>query len=557
MCWRSSAVVSAFAIVFLLGPAARSDEPRLIAHWKLAGDARDSSGSGFDLTPHGVDLTATGLSGRPSMAASFDGRDDFLELADTSKLKLGHEFTLSLWVHTDAELDDVLGDLVSHYDPKTRTGFHLSIQNLAGVTTSQPNFRQLHFGIDQGRLQKSWIDHGRIGNAVFIFALAVHDGALYAATCEAGKDQRGHVFRWEGNDRWTDLGSPDACNAVSSLASFHGALYAATSKYRLAGSSLAESENPNLGGKIFRRDGEKWTHVGTLPEVEAIGSLAEFRGKLYASSLYRPGGLFRMDGEQQWASCGTPDGKRVEALAVYNGYLWATGYDEAGIYRYDGTRWEHMGKAGEGTQTYGLAVHRGELYVSQWPQARVVRYGGGTKWLDVGRLGEELESMPLVVYNGKLYGGTLPLAEVYRFDGDDNWTKVGRLDDTPDVKYRRAWSMAVYRGRLFCGTLPSGHVHSIEAGKNVTLDRELAPGWRHIAAVRHGDRLELFVDGKLAAKSAAFDSQQYDLSSSQPLRIGFGANDYFRGKLADVRLYRGAISAEAIAEQFYDGKPMK
>jgi hypothetical protein len=117
------------------------------------------------------------------------------------------------------------------------------------------------------------------------------------------------------------------------------------------------------------------------------------------------------------------------------------------------------------------------------------------------------------------------------------------------VKYRRAWSMAVYRGRLFCGTLPSGRVHSIEAGKNVTLDRELAPGWRHIAAVRRGQKLELFVDGKLSASSAAFDASDYDLTTSQPLRIGFGANDYFRGKLADARLYRGALTAEAIADQ--------
>lgn len=555
---RSFALFAALLFAIVTPVAVQGAEPQLLAHWKLAGDARDSSTSGLDLTPHGIDLTASGPSGKGATAASFDGRDDYLELAGTGKFKLGSDdFTLSLWVHTESELDDVLGDLISQYDPVSRTGFHLSIQNQAGVTTSQPNFRQLHFGIDQGRLEESWTDHGRVGQGVFVFALAVHGDRLYASTCEAGKDQRGHVYRWDGEDHWTDVGSPDACNSISSLASFQGSLYAATSKYRLAGSSLTESENPNLGGKIFRLDGDKWTHVGTLPDVEAIGSLVEYRGKLYASSLYRPGGLFRFDGEQKWTACGTPDGKRVEALAVYNGYLWATGYDEAGIYRYDGTRWEHMGKAGEGTQTYGLAVHRGELYVSQWPQARVFRYGGETKWLDVGRLGEELESMPLVVYNGKLYGGTLPLAEVYRFDGDGQWKQIGRLDHTPNVKYRRAWSMAVYRGRLFCGTLPSGHVHSIEAGKNVTLDRELASGWRHIAAVRRGEKLELFVDGKLVAQSTAFDPRQFDLSTSQPLRIGFGANDYFCGKLSDVRLYRGALPAEAIAEQFAAVRPVK
>ena len=138
--------------------------------------------------------------------------------------------------------------------------------------------------------------------------------------------------------------------------------------------------------------------------------------------------------------------------------------------------------------------------------------------------------MPLLVYNGKMYGGTLPLAEVYRFDGGQTWTRIEQLDRTPDVRYRRAWSMAVYKGRLFVGTLPSGRVLSIEAGKNATYDRELSAGWHHIAAVRDSDRLRLYVDGEQVAESAAFDSAQYDLTNSvrwrsaSELRIIFAAN---------------------------------
>jgi len=529
---------------------ARGDEPKLLAHWPLVGDARDISGNELHLKSQGVDFALAGPKGAAATAAGFDGRDDFLELSGAPALALGsRDFSLSLWVHTDAELDDVLGDLVSQYDPAARRGFQLSIQNLAGVTTSQANHRHLHFGIDQGRLEESWTDHGRVGSAVFVFALTVHEGSLYAATCESGRDQRGGVYRWDGKQEWTLVGKPDACNAVSSLASLGDSLYCGTSKYRLGGSSLPESENPNLGGKVFRLapDGS-WQFVGELPGVEAIGSLAVYRGKLFASSLYKPAGLFRYDGGTTWTSCGTPDGKRVESLAVYNGSLWATGYDEAGIYRYDGNRWEHTGKAGAGTQTYGLAVHRGELYVSQWPEARVFRFAGVAGWRDVGRLGNELESMPLVTYNGKLYGGTLPLAEVYRFDGDGQWANIGRLDLTPEVKYRRAWSMAVFQGRLFCGTLPSGRVHSIEAGKNATVDRELKPGWRHVAAIRRGTRLELYVDGELAGRSAEFQPADYELTTQVPLRIGLGAHDYYCGRMADVRLYRGALTPETIQQ---------
>ncbi len=67
---------------------------------------------------------------------------------------------------------------------------------------------------------------------------------------------------------------------------------------------------------------------------------------------------------------------------------------------------------------------------------------------------------------------------------------MGRVDTTPDVKYRRAWSMAVYRGMLFVGTLPSGKVMSLKAGAVVTLDRQLPSGWVHLAAVKGKDQVK-------------------------------------------------------------------
>jgi hypothetical protein len=160
----------------------------------------------------------------------------------------------------------------------------------------------------------------------------------------------------------------------------------------------------------------------------------------------------------------------------------------------------------------------------------------------------ELETMPLVVYNGKMYGGTLPLAEVYRYDEGTQWTRVGRVDHTPDVKYRRAWSMAVYQGRLFVGALPSGRVLSIEAGRNATHDHELSAGWHHVAAVRGTDRLTLYVDGQHVSESASLKPGEYNLNSEKPLEIGFGAQDYFHGGLSDLKIYRGALSALQIEQ---------
>ncbi|HAW31194.1 MAG TPA: hypothetical protein DCY03_24315, partial [Planctomycetaceae bacterium] len=65
---------------------------------------------------------------------------------------------------------------------------------------------------------------------------------------------------------------------------------------------------------------------------------------------------------------------------VYNGDLYASGYDEGAVYRFDGTNWSQAGKVGESTQTYGFTVYEGDLYVSEWPHAEVYRYAGKNLW---------------------------------------------------------------------------------------------------------------------------------------------------------------------------------
>ncbi len=526
----------------------------LVGHWKLAGDAQDHSPQANHGMAQGVDLQATGPEDQAGTAAEFDGRQSHIEVPHSQSLQLGNQaFTIALHVHTEDELDDALGDLLSKYDPQSRRGFNFSIVNNAGVTSSQANYRHVHFGIDNGSTAPAWIDLGRLGNAVMIFGMAVYEGQLFAGTCEAGEQQAGRVFRFDGQT-WTDCGSPDRCNAVSSLAVYQGKLYVGVSKYRLAGSSLSESENPHLGGKVYRYDGDgQWLHCGTLPDTEAINGMVVFRGQLYAGSLYAPAGFYRYDGGTQWTSCGTPEGKRVESLTVYNGDIFASGYDQGAVYRFDGQQWAHQGDIQGATQTYGFATHRGQLYVSEWPNASVYRWGGDKQWLFAGRLGDEQETMPLMVYNGKLYGGTLPSAEVYRYD-DPQWSPVGRLDHTPDVRYRRTWTMAIFQGRLFAGTLPSGHVHSVEIGHNVSYDHALPSGWVHLAAVRDTNQLRLYVAGQLVASSTKFDSSQCDISNDQPLEIGAGAGDYFNGKMHDVRLYQRALTAREI-EQLATASP--
>ncbi|MCE9525523.1 MAG: LamG domain-containing protein [Planctomycetales bacterium] len=522
--------------------ASAADGP--VAHWKLAGDARDQSGNKL----HGQNRGATFQDGTfPAKSAKFDGRGNHLEIPAAEPLKLGTDpFTISLWVNTAAELDDDIGDLISQFDPKTRTGFHLSIRNNAGVTHSQANYRQLQFGIDAAT-EPVFTDQGRPGKAIFGQSMAVHNGHLFVGTCEPGIDQAGHVFRYEGREKWIDCGMPDKANSITAMAGFGGELYVGSGKYRLGGSSLSESENPNLGGKVYRHLGDqKWEEVGRFPEMEAVGGMVVYRGKLYVGSLYKPAAFWRYDGDKKWTSLEIPGGKRVEALGVFDGYLWATGYDEGHVYRFDGKSWTDLGRVGEeeNTQTYAFATYQGQLHVATWRTGKVFRWRND-KWEDRGRLGEELEVMGMAVHNGSFYAGTLPLGQIYRHDGDTRWKLLKQLDTTPDVKYRRVWTMAQFQGKLFATTLPSGHVWSMETGTSVTWDREFPAGWHHVDAQRTEDSLRLFVDGEQVAESPLAGTK-LNLTSDKPWQIGAGSGDFFNGALADVRVDRRALTAEEI-----------
>lgn len=493
----------------------------------------------------------TGPDGKKWLLGLFDGRGTLRINRPAENPGLGTgDFTLAFWVNTAKALEDDLGDLFTQYDAAKRVGFNLSLRNNIGVTTCQANTRQLQFGIDAGTEPK-WVDEGRPGNAIIAFGLAVHDGKLYAGTTANGKNDKGTVYRYDGPDKWTSCGSPDDSNAVMAMGVFEGKLYVGTGKYRFGGSALTESENTVLGGRVFRYEGEKsWKEIGQLSETEAVGALTVYNGRLYAGSLFRPAGFFRYERDGEWTrmpSPEAPENKRVSALGVFNGYLWAGSYDLGKVYRFDGKEWKDYGIVGDNTQCYAFVAHRGKLCVGTWPSGKVFRLSPKDSWEDLGRLGEEREVMGMLVHNGQLYAGTLPMAEVYRYDGAQTWTKTKQLDTTPDVRYRRAWTMAQYDGRLFCTTLPTGHIHSMTAGVCVTHDKELPPGWRHVAAVKEKGRLKLYVDGEKVAESTEFDPSKYDLTTDAPLRVGAGEGDDFNGEmLIPESIVRKALSAEEI-----------
>ncbi len=521
----------------------------LVGHWKLAADAASAVAGAPDGKSHGVTYVA-GEPGRPAGFAVFAGRGQHVSIPAARSLAIGRgDFTITAWIRTDANADEG-GDIVSHFDPRTRTGLHLGLRTNTGVTSSQANRRQLQFGIDAGT-EPVFTDEGRPGDAIFGQSMAVHDGHLYVGTCVSGTGA-GRVQRHAGGGSWIDLGSPDGANSVTAMAAHDGALCVGTGHYRLGGTHLPDEENRQPGGRIFRLvDGSRWEEIGHFPSMEAVGGMVVFQGRLHVSSLYRPGSFHRHEAGTSWTTLPLPDGNRVEAMAVFEGALWATSYDNAHVYRYDGTSWTDMGQVGEpaNTQCYAFANHHGRLQVATWRTGKVFEWDGAG-WRDRGRLGSELEVMGMLVHNGSLYAGTLPLAWLGRHevqpDGSDAWTLVRRLDTTPDVEFRRVWTLAQHAGRLFATTIPSGQVWSMQAGACVTWDAECPPGWRHIAAQRQGDRLQLFVDGRQVAESAAAGAATLDVDCGRPWLVGAGSGGFFNGAIADVTVHRRALSAEEI-----------
>jgi len=528
-------------------------------HLPLRNNVQDKSGNNYHASSSGQVL----FEGSKPFA-TFTGKNSWLDIPSSSVKDLNQsDFSIAFWMRSDAQ-GSMGGDIFSWYDPSLSRGINLSLRSNLGVTTNQPNFRHLHFGIDDQK-QSDWQDCGKPGDSLSAFALAVHQNCLFAGTCEPGANQSGRVYRYAGGKRWVDCGSPDLSNSVMGMAVFENDLYVGTGKYRIAGSALPESSNNNLGGKVFRYlGGNRWQDCGQLPDTESVGGLVVFRGKLYASSLYKPAGFFKYDGDKNWSKCSTPSGVkinsslpdsqknienfRVEALTVFDGFLYASSYDGGYVFRYDGENWTNLGRLGDNTQTYSFSAYQGKLLVGTWPSGKVFKFESPNQWTDLGRLGGELEVMGMMVHNGRLLAGTLPQAEIYDYLGNSSWKKIVRLDFTPNVKYRRAWTMAEHDGQLFCSTLPSGKIFSFEAGANTAWGHSLPKGWHHISAIKSANQLLLYLDGKKVSQSGIFKPDSIKILNSKLIRIGMGTHQPFVGDLSEFRIYNRALLASEISK---------
>ncbi|MGV2336932.1 MAG UNVERIFIED_CONTAM: LamG domain-containing protein [Planctomycetaceae bacterium] len=110
--------------------------------------------------------------------------------------------------------------------------------------------------------------------------------------------------------------------------------------------------------------------------------------------------------------------------------------------------------------------------------------------------------------------------------------------------------MAEHGGELFCSTLPSGVVWRYRQGLQVQRGQTLERGWQHVAAVRSGSRLTLFLNGREVARSADPEpgERPFDLTSQSPLLIGGGTNGAPGGYLRDLRIHARTLTEAEIRQ---------
>lgn len=565
----------------------------LVGFWKLAGDCQDYSGFGNHGINHGAEFIALDIDGRSATVASFDGNDSYIEVPNSNSLSLGTScFTISAWINCSSATD-IIGDVLSKYDPALRKGFNFSI--IDNQYRHQSNRRNVFFGIDDAIVEQ-WVDCGNVASPgkVGVWSLCVHKGKLYAGSytrnngAYSTQNPQGRVYRYEGGTRWTDCGSLGNSSSVQCLASYNGSLY--------AGVAYAESKEPNnFVGKVFCLNEERgeWIDCGEVGKSMRIECMAVFSGKLYVGTYgaeFRNAqdGVYCHKADQSW-EC-VCKWENIISLGVYNNHLYAT---RARIKRYmGGMEWFDCGLPGgeSNRQSWSLGVYKGKLHVGTFPSGCVFRCEDRKNWLDCGKLSEfDGEVMALVTYNGNLYGSLWPTGQVCRYDENNTWVcmgKLGKEGEGSSIKWQKnengLWTsgvegeipprwqkcyagaprvsrtpaLAVYQGKLFAGTwnwefdLP-GHVYCMEAGKSVTYDHELGSGWKHLTLIKDTSVLKLYLNGCLVASSSPYDPGKYDISNDEPLRIGFGSYDYFTGKICQLRIYKRTLTDEEVKKLAY------
>jgi hypothetical protein len=457
---------------------------------------------------------------------------------------LSAEYSITGWLNVDELSRPVDGALVVWFDKLSRRGTTLRTVSGGGGYSSQGSSVRLSFGIDSGTTP-SWESCGMPNpdSRYVSNSLTAWNGSVYAATTDAKeRNSCARVYRYVGGRSWEDLGTPPGVDAhgIGPMIVYADELYVAPWTYDWT----VVNDIPLSAVHVYRLTrGHEWQDCGQPGACRRIYGLAVFRGELYAAGDDNAIHVRRADGI--W-SVAVRLPTYAHPLHVYGDRLWAGTVDPGRLWSFDGAEWRDEGNPeadeNEASQLHSFAIVDGGLAVGSWPKGIVdLRDQISGQWMSLGAPVEATEINALQTYNGMLYAGALPYAEVARFDGIQGWSSVRRFkpaegwqaasvadsgwrsrqdmeaaggqsnDDQAMREWSRVTSMIEYDGKLFVSTgnctsaywdtprSSLGTVYAMSTGTVVTSPSELFPGYHHVAAVRDGATIRLYVDGNCVA----------------------------------------------------------
>ncbi|MBN2211745.1 MAG: LamG domain-containing protein, partial [Sedimentisphaerales bacterium] len=168
----------------------------------------------------------------------------------------------------------------------------------------------------------------------------------------------------------------------------------------------------------------------------------------------------------------------------------------------------------------------------------------------------------VVPFDGSTFGKAMA------FDGDDNCVPIGlqpSLEGLPAVTvmawvrpashgykprivdYNRQWLLLELNGVLTFSVYPIGSDSSVAANDTETVDPN---DWYHVAGVSNGREMQIYVNGELKETVASSPllpgNDSHLVIGARVLATGSDPDNYYDGRIDDVRIYSAALCAETI-----------
>lgn len=440
----------------------------LEAYYPFDGDSDDVTGS-HDGTFNGA------------VDGVFDGIDDYVSIPASGEFNAS-DWTLSAIVNADDfDQDMTIIDMesVAIRVGKDKYPYIEMFDDTATTETSWGEMRDASsyahsMTVYQGKLYAAlhsgyiytrggapgyfWSSCGRPGSYTEAYAIAVHDGNLYASGGD-GVDYP-QIYRYDGGTTWTAVGGYDYTynDYVYELCSFDGKLFAGTDN-----------------GNVFYYEDGSITNCGSVGTTTDVRAFVIYKGNLYVSGSGN-GVVYRWDGGSTWTSIGDIGATyHINSMVVFDDTIYAS-----------------------------LSGSTIGGYVYKWNGV------GTTTWTSCGQLGASTELRDLIVYNGDLYGCSYTTNALYKYSGGTTWAAEALGTST------RSASMTIFDGKLMIATQGSGLLYAVGTGKALYGSAMTTGTDYHIIAVNDDSTVTLY-QNEVSKGSVGV---AFDADTDRSIRIG-------------------------------------